>query len=86
VGFRQRRNGQLLSSSEPGGLLRHLRMNGCGLKREGRSHSLWGNPINGVLEAVPWHVELSDRLARKICRRLGIPELSRCAAPCRSRY
>jgi hypothetical protein len=25
-------------------LLRHLRRNGCVLKREGRSHSLWINP------------------------------------------
>jgi len=58
-------------------LLRHLRRFGCVLKREGRSHSLWCNPQNGVVEAVPRHTEISDRLARKICKSLSIPELGR---------
>jgi mRNA interferase HicA len=54
--------------------LRHLRVNGCILKREGAKHSLYMNPINGVVETVPRHVEIDNRLARKICNRLGIPE------------
>lgn len=54
-------------------LLRHLRKNGCVLKREGAKHSLWTNPANGATEAVPRHVEIPDLLARKICRGLGIP-------------
>ena len=58
-------------------LLRHLRRYGCHLKREGGSHSLWTNPENGEMEAVPRHSELSDTLARKICRGLEIPEIGR---------
>jgi mRNA interferase HicA len=58
-------------------LLRHLRRYGCVLKREGRSHSLWINPNTGVVEAVPRHVEISDRLAAKICRGLSVPVLGR---------
>jgi hypothetical protein len=55
-------------------LLRHLRKHGCHLKREGRSHSLWTNPANGNVEAIPRHVEIGDNLARKICRSLGVPD------------
>jgi len=54
--------------------LRHLRVNGCILKREGAKHSLYVNPSNGVVETVPRHVEIDNRLAKKICSRLGIPE------------
>ena len=60
-----------------GDLLRHLRHEGCVLKREGRAHSLWLNPANGVVEAVPRHNEISDALAAKICRRLEIPRTER---------
>ena len=56
-------------------LLRHLRIHGCVLKREGRSHFLWSNPANGNLEAVPRHTEIVNLLARKTCRGLGIPEI-----------
>ena len=56
-------------------LLRHLRKNGCFLKREGRSHSLWTNPATGAVETIPRHVEISDKLARKIFRGLSVPEL-----------
>jgi hypothetical protein len=44
------------------------------LKREGRSHSLWTNPRTGEMEAAPRHVEIPDRLARKICRGLSVPD------------
>jgi hypothetical protein len=60
-----------------GALLRHLRMYGCFLKREGSAHSLWSNPATGVVEAVPRHTEVPDLLARKICRALGVPEIGR---------
>jgi hypothetical protein len=56
-------------------LLRHLRKNGCYLKREGRAHSLWSNPLNGVTEAVPRHSEIPDRLVNKICNRLNVPNI-----------
>ncbi len=57
-------------------LLKHLRRHGCYLKREGRSHSLWCNPHTGRIEAVPRHVEIADKLARKICRGLSVPDVS----------
>ena len=53
-------------------LLKHLRKNGCYLKREGRSHSLWFNPLTGHIEAIPRHTEIPDRLAKKICRALSV--------------
>jgi mRNA interferase HicA len=58
-------------------LLRHLRLHGCYLKREGRAHSLWLNPKTGQVEAVPRHTEVSDLLARKICRGLTVPEIGK---------
>jgi mRNA interferase HicA len=59
------------------GLLKHLRKYGCVLKREGRGHSLWTNPRTGQAEAVPRHTEVPDRLARKICRGLSVPEIGK---------
>ena len=55
-------------------LLKHLRRHGCVLKREGASHSLWMNPRNGTVEAVPRHVEIKNNLARSISRGLGVPD------------
>ena len=54
--------------------LRHLRVNGCILKREGARHSLYMNPSNGVVETVPRHVEIDNRLAREDLQPAGIPE------------
>ena len=56
-------------------LLRHLRRQGCYLKREGKEHSLWTNPDTGEVEAIPRHKEISDKLARKICRGLSVPDV-----------
>ncbi|MEW6358450.1 MAG: type II toxin-antitoxin system HicA family toxin [Planctomycetota bacterium] len=56
-------------------LLKHLRCHGCYLKREGSSHSLWTNPQTGWTEAVPRHTEVPNKLARKICRNLSVPEI-----------
>ncbi len=58
-------------------LIRHLRLHGCYLKREGSAHSLWCNPNTGKIEAVPRHTEIGDILARKICRGLSVPEIGR---------
>jgi len=57
-------------------LLKHLRRHGCKLLREGRRHSIYWNPNNGRISTVPRHTEIVDVLARKICRDLGIPEVS----------
>ncbi|MXZ10425.1 MAG: addiction module toxin, HicA family [Gemmatimonadetes bacterium] len=54
-------------------LLRHLRRHGCNLIREGRKHSWWGNVVLNTRSAVPRHTEIDDRLAKKICKDLGIP-------------
>lgn len=56
-------------------VLKHLRRNSCYLKREGRSHSLWCNPKTGHIEAIPRHVEIPDKLVKKIVRSLSLPEL-----------
>ena len=60
-----------------GDLLRHLRLHGCVLRREGGAHSIWLNPRTGEQETVPRHTEVSNLLARAICRGLSIPELGR---------
>ena len=52
-------------------LERKLRIVGCYLKREGGSHSLWVNPKNGVVEAIPRHREIKEPLAKKILKNLG---------------
>ena len=52
-------------------LERRLRIAGCYLKREGGSHSLWVNPKNGIVEAVPRHKEIKEPLAKKILKNLG---------------
>ena len=55
-------------------LLKYLRKQGCFLKREGHSHSLWCNPLTGHVEAVPRHTEIPDKLAKKICKALSSSE------------
>ncbi|MCD4726604.1 MAG: type II toxin-antitoxin system HicA family toxin [Pirellulales bacterium] len=56
-------------------LIKHLRKNGCYLKREGSSHSLWMNPRTGLIQAIPRHTEIPNLLAKKICRNLSIPKI-----------
>lgn len=52
-------------------LERKLRVAGCYLKREGRSHALWINPKIGVAEAIPRHTEIKEPLAKKILKNLN---------------
>ncbi len=47
-----------------------LRIAGCYLKREGKSHSLWINPKTGAVEAIPRHTEIKEPLAKKILKSL----------------
>jgi len=51
-------------------LIKKLQKAGCFLKREGRSHSLWINPITGHRETIPPHNEIADFLAKKILKKL----------------
>ncbi len=53
-------------------LERHLRTNGVKLLREGGNHSYWGFDAERST-TVPRHREIDFRLARKICKDLGIP-------------
>jgi mRNA interferase HicA len=68
--FRRRVRNSWFAPS-PGVLAERL---GCVLVRERAGHSRWGNPENGRRSTVPRHYEISEVLARKICRDLGIPE------------
>ena len=52
-------------------LERRLRIAGCYLKRQDKSHSLWINPKTGVIEAVPRHSEIKEPLAKKILKNLN---------------
>ena len=52
-------------------LEKKLRIAGCYLKREGRSHSLWINPKTGVVEALPRHKEIKESLAKKMLKSLN---------------
>jgi mRNA interferase HicA len=54
-------------------LLHHLRGNGCELLREGGDHSWWHNPAQNRRSAIPRHAEISNVLANKICKDLGVP-------------
>jgi predicted RNA binding protein YcfA (HicA-like mRNA interferase family) len=55
-------------------LVRHLKAQGCILLREGGNHTIFVNPRNNQVSAVPRHREINDFLARKICRDLGVIE------------
>src|ERR1039457_4032802 len=44
------------------GLLRHLRRQGCVLRREGKEHAIWETPQTGHAEAVPRHSEISNHI------------------------
>jgi hypothetical protein len=52
-------------------LERKLRIAGCYLKREGAAHSLWINPKNGSIEAIPRHTDIKEPLAKKILKNLS---------------
>ena len=56
-------------------LIKHLVAHGCNLDREGRKHSWWHNSERGTFAAVPRHREISNVLAKEICKELGIPRL-----------
>jgi len=54
-------------------LLKHLKHNGCEFLREGSRHTMYVNRDAGRSSAVPRHGEITNNMARKICRDLGIP-------------
>lgn len=54
-------------------LLGHLKANGCEFLREGSRHTMYVNRPAGRSTAVPRHSEITNNMARKICKDLGIP-------------
>jgi len=56
-------------------LIRYLNRKGCLLHRKGGKHSVFINPENKLSTTVPRQQEIGDKLARKICRDLGIEEI-----------
>jgi mRNA interferase HicA len=50
----------------------HLMKEQCVHFREGAKHSVFINPENGHLSAIPRHREIEIHLARKICHQLDI--------------
>jgi mRNA interferase HicA len=60
-------------------LERHLRDHGCRIIDEGGNHTRWSGPGGAGRSTVPRHREIDFRLAREICKQLGV------AAPAGSR-
>jgi mRNA interferase HicA len=54
-------------------LIRHLKIHGCYLEREGGNHSVFRNPANGRCVPVARHNEIKETTARALCDQLGIP-------------
>jgi hypothetical protein len=53
-------------------LLKHLGQHGCELLCEGKKHPVYWNPGNRRTSSVPRHTEIVGKLARKICKDLGV--------------
>jgi len=52
-------------------LIKTIESIGCQFVRHGGKHDWYRNPETGVLQAVPRHREIKERLARRIIRMLG---------------
>ena len=53
-------------------LIREIVNAGCYLKRHGKRHDLYENPINSKKSPVPRHTEIKDTLCELIKKQLGI--------------
>jgi mRNA interferase HicA len=53
-------------------LLDHLKANGCEFLREGTRHTIYVNRATAKSTAVPRHSEITNNMARKISKDLGI--------------
>jgi hypothetical protein len=52
-------------------LIKHLERNGAELIREGKKHTIYGR--KELTTEIPRHIEIVDKLARRICKDLDIP-------------
>lgn len=57
--------------------IRYLLYEGCIFIREGGKHGVYWNPLTKRVSTAPRHTEINTFLARKICRDLGIPEITK---------
>lgn len=55
--------------------IRYLKENNCSLIREGSRHSLFINQKNNKKSTVSRHSDIKERLCRKICKDLEIPDI-----------
>jgi mRNA interferase HicA len=55
-------------------LLNHLKEHGCEFLREGTRHTMYVNRPAARTSAVPRHSEITNNMARKICKDLGVPQ------------
>jgi mRNA interferase HicA len=58
-------------------IIKHPRTHGCVLLREGGNHTIYHNPITGTTAPIPRHREISERLVKRICAELRIPEVGK---------
>ena len=54
-------------------LLKHLRGQNCEFLSEGSRHTVYVNRDAQRSSTVPRYTEISDKLARKLCKDLGVP-------------
>ncbi len=54
-------------------LLKRLKSHGCEFLREGSRHTMYVNREEGRASSIPRHAEITDNMARKICKDLGVP-------------
>lgn len=57
--------------------VKYLLMEKCIFFREGARHRVFFNPLTKRTSTVPRHTEISDFLAKKICRDLGVAEIKK---------
>jgi len=60
-------------------LIKAIERLGCQLVRHGAKHDWYRNTTTGLAQPVPRHREIKERLAQRIIRLLGNPELPRTA-------
>jgi predicted RNA binding protein YcfA (HicA-like mRNA interferase family) len=53
-------------------LIRHLERNGCAFLREGHAHTIYINPTERCISAIPRHRKIKNMLVLKICKDLKV--------------
>lgn len=53
-------------------LIKILRKNGCILRRHGKKHDIYENPLNGRMAPIPRHNEIKESLVLLILKQLDI--------------